>query len=443
MSSPINPVVSGLMQGFQLAHAIKGERLNQQALEQQKARDDENTAVRDLQTKMSLADRGYKPITPDQEAEAATGQSLGPAAVPGGAGSMVPGTTIDAPVKSDIKTRMATYKGDKYVRDSDAVLRARARDTAKQTTADKLDYESTLAERKQAAITKGKKQQAQDSFNVMGIPITDQMADKSGLPRGSRVMQGPNSGGALGQVLKSVNPPAPKPTAPKTFLTKEGGGRITQVAGDGKITVSDTLGLPEPAAKKTGEMTPYQQSQVDRQKKQDEAKATAAQTKAQKEAQAEVDDLDRQMQAFHSQNRAIGAALTAGSAGKATDSMVQSALVDVEPPAKGTPKVPLPKTSGKSMKVTPETAARLKAKLADNQTKIKSLFDRQHARIMQFAGGGQAAAPAVDPAAAAPATDGAQKQAAPVKHYDGEKQSYGGRDYVFTGGQWVGQKVAK
>lgn len=441
MSSPINPVVSGIMQGFQLAHAIKGERLNQQALEQQKARDDENTQVRDLQTRMALSDRGYKPITPDQEAEAATGMGMGPTAVPGGAGSMVPGTTIDAPQKSDIKTRMATYKGDKFVRDSDAVLRARARDTAKQTTADKLDYEGTLAERKQEAITKGKKQQAQDSFNVMGIPITDQMADKSGLPRGSRVMQGPNSGGALGQVLKSVNPPAPK--GGKSFLTREGGGNVVTVDPDSKVHVSESLGLPEPAKKgAAGGITEYQQQRIDRQKKIDDSKATAEQTKAQKEAQAEVDDLDRQMQAYHAQNRNIGAALTAGSAGKATDSMVLAALGNVEPPAKGAPKIPTPKGTGKTMPITPARAAELKAKLADNQTKIKSLFDRQHSRIMQFAGGSQAAAPAADPqqqASPAAGATGAPKQTAPVKHYKGEKQSYGGRDYAYDGSQWVGQ----
>lgn len=387
MSSPINPVISGLLQGFNLAHIIKTERMNQQALAQQQARDEENTQVRDLQTRMSLADRGYKPSSPDQDAEIATGQGIGPIQPPGGDGALVPGTTIQGPVPSDIKTRMANFKGQTYVRDPDAVIAAKQRRLQAQSLTDKLAEKQGEAD----ILTRAKKDQAQNQFNTMGVPITDEMAKRAGLPPGTRIMQGPGFQGALGQLIRSNQPPTPK--AGKSFLTREGGGNVTTVDADGTVHVSQPLGLPEPA-KKGGELSTYQQTQIDRQKKLDADKELQAHVKAQKQAQKQVDDLEAQMQDYHEQNRQLGKKMIEIGQGKA-----------YQTDAKGKP---VKDVNGKPIKLGAEDLARYKEHLVDNQTKIKNLFDRQHSLIIQFGGGGSAPA-----AAAAPQGEAAPAGAAP------------------------------
>ena len=83
---PANPVMQGILNGYSLAHQMKGEQLQQQQYARSVQRDADTKSANDLQMQMALRDRGYKPSTPDQDAEALTGKGYINAPAPTGGG---------------------------------------------------------------------------------------------------------------------------------------------------------------------------------------------------------------------------------------------------------------------------------------------------------------------------------------------------------------------
>jgi len=83
MSSPINPVVSGLLHGFELAHRIKGERIQQEALARQTQLDEDNRQIQahtqqqqDLHTRLSIMAGGGRKATQADQTEMSLGQKF-------------------------------------------------------------------------------------------------------------------------------------------------------------------------------------------------------------------------------------------------------------------------------------------------------------------------------------------------------------------------------
>ncbi len=63
MGLPINPVLSGLMQGFTMAQQLKRQALEQQAMQLNQQREKRQAAVEDIATRLKLADAGAKPVS--------------------------------------------------------------------------------------------------------------------------------------------------------------------------------------------------------------------------------------------------------------------------------------------------------------------------------------------------------------------------------------------
>jgi len=63
MSTGVNPIVSGLLNGYALAQRIRQSALEQQAMERQKAAAEQESQMRDIQTRMMLNQNG-RPVSP-------------------------------------------------------------------------------------------------------------------------------------------------------------------------------------------------------------------------------------------------------------------------------------------------------------------------------------------------------------------------------------------
>ena len=63
MSTGVNPIVSGLLNGYALAQRIRQAALEQQVMERQKAAAEQESQMRDLQTRMMLNQNG-RPVSP-------------------------------------------------------------------------------------------------------------------------------------------------------------------------------------------------------------------------------------------------------------------------------------------------------------------------------------------------------------------------------------------
>ncbi len=369
---PSGPVVSGLLHGFNLASQMKQQALQQQALERSIARDAEDKQVRDLQTQMSLSDRGYKPSTPDQDAEIATGrtkatqmatpglggmmqgaaQPAGADGTPGGNAPVMPSPSVgnlQSSGPSDIKERVAKFNGQTYVRDSDAEIRSKQKKAAAADLEDKVAQAQALGD--VSAQSAGKAAKAK--LDATGITVDDETAAKYGIPKGTKFEQGPGFAAMLNRIGQGTTP---KPVGAGQNLTDDNGNvtRVTTMT-DGTVK-KESLGALGKKTKPTGALTAYQTNQIARQKQADADKATMrnAQHTADQTAfdqhHAEIGKLNTEEQGVWSDSAAIVKSLRSG----------------VDPNGK---------------KVLPATAKQLHQQLNDNAKQIKALQAQQQAHM--------------------------------------------------------------
>jgi len=381
MASPINPIVSGLLTGFGLAHQIKSEKRAQQQFEMQQRQEEQQTQLRDLQTQIGLQDRGYHEATPDQEAEIATGRQKIAAPDSVGGRTLAPfgmGNTVEGP--SDIKTRLAKYNGKTYVRDTDEEVTRR--DLAhKMTEAKALGDQSALLAADRAA----------KMLEATGFTVDDTMAAKLHLKAGQKFpaekIDDLMRAFSNEQSNERAQAQANKPKAIGHYLTREKTGNAVTIYDNGTTNVSEPLGLPpveaRPTAPRAGAtITPYQQAQLDRQKKRDEEKAKfdVAQHDA---ARAEWNDLDKEVQRIHQQDAATADKLRLAAQTRGAGFFG----------AKGKD------AQGKTVTLTPAAETVVRKQLAANAAAVLKLQQRQYALKLKYADVG-APAPAAQPAAA-------------------------------------------
>lgn len=180
MSSPISPIVSGLVNAFSLANMVKRQQQADEQLAMAKAREEriarqeqEQTEYRQADLQMRLSAMGARAATESDDLEAQTGQRIdfGPRGIP-----------LVSP--SDIKGRLVKAGGQRYVLPSleereGMADRASERETKRKTR----EAEAVAKARTQADIagTKAK-------LETLGYPIEDKIADELGIPRGRAVM---------------------------------------------------------------------------------------------------------------------------------------------------------------------------------------------------------------------------------------------------------------
>lgn len=242
MSSPINPIVSGILHGFELAHAIKGQRLQQEAFERQKQRDEEDTQVRDLQTKLAMRDRNMTPATPDQEVELATGATIGPAGV----------------MPSDIAKRSTKFKGTTYVGPSQGEIDAqgdRAADLAVRRKTKETQAVTDIKTKGQIDLLQKKNEFSAAAglakLTSEGFTMTDENAKLLGLTK-----TGPYPPEKLDDYLRALHSakgPGPHVQNFTDLVTGNVTPTATTVGPDGKpiITRGDAapgIARPKPAA---------------------------------------------------------------------------------------------------------------------------------------------------------------------------------------------------
>lgn len=160
MPEPISPIVSGLMNAFNLANMIHTQRAHDQqiALEERRVQYAEHAQQQreeheQTQLDLQLQAGHYRPETPSDELEAQTGErydvdsrlSSQPTTAPDGLPQRQATVTPQLKTaKSDIATRTVKVRGQKYVRESDQEREARldqenTRATARKRTAEKDD----------------------------------------------------------------------------------------------------------------------------------------------------------------------------------------------------------------------------------------------------------------------------------------------------------------
>lgn len=371
---PASPIVSGLLDGFSLASQMKQQALQQQVLQRQVQRDAEDKQVRDLQTQMALSDRGYKPSTPDQDAEAQTGLTAPKMMdVPGVIGQVQAGP----PQKSDIKSRMAKFNGQTYVRPSQDELDVQAERQGARDLASKTATAKALADVAEASKVKG----ATDLLNATGVALSDQMSDSLGLPRGQKypaeklddlmrayTTKTKSDKGPAAQLKGYTNQDTGDVTPTVVGVDKDGKPMITTGAPAKGIAKSRTR-VAQGGTRDEDGLTPYQRLQADRQKRADDDKRAAQHVKDQDTAQKQVNALNKQEQKFHDENRALGARAIQLGKGTATN--------------KGKPYKPAAADRDAEL-------AQIRERIGSNQAQAKALNDQAHGIIMRFAGGGAA-----------------------------------------------------
>lgn len=255
MSSPINPIISGLMQGFGIASQMKQQKLNQDASDRAQRRDADEIQTRDLMTQMHLNSGGYHPSTPAQDAELATGFKPGVTTSTGPDETGQDTSTTSEPTKT--KLQSAKFGGKTYVRDED------------QEDTDALAKSVTSAKalgdvKGQAAV-----KQATDTLNATGVEITPEMAGKTGLRVGQRIPA--EKVDDLGRLMESakVKPVGPgklstdRKTGVQTMITEMSDGTTKETTLKSKGNVGGTA------------PTEYQADTMARRKQADADKATA------------------------------------------------------------------------------------------------------------------------------------------------------------------------
>lgn len=163
LDNPLSGITQGLVNAFQLAHMIHGQRNQdrQMALEEQR-QNDQRTYQQGVEQRqnselsMRLQEGGYRAMTPSDELEEQTGKSYGLSgrlasqSVAGADGLPEQRQTVEPQLQakdSDVKGRIVKVQGQKYIRPTEQEIEARqdrgaTRDTAaavaKKTALDKV-----------------------------------------------------------------------------------------------------------------------------------------------------------------------------------------------------------------------------------------------------------------------------------------------------------------
>lgn len=203
MSSPINPIVSGIMDAFSMANLIHGQRTQDEQLALSKAREQREAQYQqgqqqrqDADLAMRLNALGARPMTPSDELEANSGMRVNYApqttttSVNDGTGtdlsSLPQQSTRMIPTlePSDIKGRLVKAGGQQYVLPSQTERESMANRESEREISAKVKETQALADTKTQAEIAGTKAKLQ----AFGIPVTKENADLLGIQPGTFIM---------------------------------------------------------------------------------------------------------------------------------------------------------------------------------------------------------------------------------------------------------------
>ncbi len=191
MSTPINPIVGGLTQAFQLYQMIHSQQAQDRALEldtrRQQQMEEEQQSRKQMQESkltMELNALGARSMTPSDELEAATGTRVGmnlqryntpgaPATSEGGGGlANLPETKtamLPSFSPSDIKGRLVKAGGQQWVLPTPEEQDARTEDRLRKANKINTDADVVRAGATETARAKAKIAVDQEDMKVRGI----------------------------------------------------------------------------------------------------------------------------------------------------------------------------------------------------------------------------------------------------------------------------------
>lgn len=198
--TPINPVVSGLVNAFNLANMMHNQRRQDEAIALDRRRQEDAEAARQSREEFQQAELstrlhaiGARSMTPSDELELQTGTRIdldnrlqqrggvGPDGLPQTEHSLEPRLRTGP---SDLQGRIVKVRGQSYVLPSQAEVEARADQANERATARDVAKATAVGKARSDAEIAGKKAEV----DQLGITLTDEQASVLNLPKGQKVL---------------------------------------------------------------------------------------------------------------------------------------------------------------------------------------------------------------------------------------------------------------